>query len=80
MTHNLRFFSAEGIHEQTVGKEGKGPGEFGDRVLGLLHGPGDTLLVQDVANAQMHTIAPDGTLLGSFSVLPGEGHYNSGWE
>jgi hypothetical protein len=80
MSHNLRFYSADGVYEQTVGTQGQGPGEFGDGPLGLLHGPGDTLLVQDVRNAQMHAIAPDGTLVGSFSLLPGEGYYISGWD
>ncbi|MDH3459355.1 MAG: hypothetical protein OER90_21135 [Gemmatimonadota bacterium] len=80
MSHNLRFFSVDGVCEQTVGMQGRGPGEFGDGFLGLLHGPGDTLLVRDVANGQMHTIAPDGTILGSFSTSADEGYYSAGWD
>lgn len=80
MAHHLRFFSADGVYEQTVGTQGKGPGEFGDGILRLLPGPGDTMLVQDDSNAQMHAIGPDGTWLGSFSTLPGDGYYYTGWD
>jgi hypothetical protein len=80
MAHHLRFFSADGVYEQTVGTQGKGPGEFGDGILRVLIGPADTLLVQDDANAQMHAIGPDGIWLGSFSTLPGDGYYYSGWD
>ncbi len=80
MSHNVRFFSADGVYEQTVGTQGQGPGEFGDGGLWLLHGPADTLLVQDYTNAQNHTMAPDGTLLGSFSLLPSGGYRDSGWD
>jgi hypothetical protein len=78
MSHNLRFFSADGIHERTVGREGKGPGEFGDRGLELHQGPGDTLLVHDIANARVNAIAPDGTWLGSFSTQVGDNY--SDWD
>jgi hypothetical protein len=80
MSHNLRFFSADGIYEQTVGTQGQGPGEFGDGFLGILQGPGDTMVVRDPTNGQMHTIAPDGTWLGSFPARPAEGYYPSGWD
>lgn len=75
--HHLRFFSPDGDHERTVGREGQGPGEFGSGALWLTVGPGDTLLVLDRANQQGHAIAPDGTWLESFSTLP-RGPYRSG--
>jgi hypothetical protein len=80
MAHNLRFFSADGTYQQTVGTQGHGPGEFGDGFLGVLQGPGDTMVVRDPANGQMHTFAPDGSWLGSFSALPIDGYYHSGWD
>ncbi len=80
MSHNLRFYSADGIYEQTVGTQGQGPGEFGDGFLGLLEGPGDTMVVRDPTNGQMHTIAPDGSWLGSFPTRPSAGYYPSAWD
>ncbi len=75
MEHHLRIFSPEGVHECTVGREGQGPGEFGSGNLGLLRGPGDTLLVVDAANFRMNVIAPDGTWLESWSRLPTDGYF-----
>jgi hypothetical protein len=74
MAHQLRFFSPEGAHELTMGREGQGPGEFGRGFLFPYVGPGDTLVVFDRGNQQMHVIAPDGTWLESYSVLPHDGH------
>jgi|GEM_PF-2221190 len=79
MAHHLRFFSPEGVHECTVGREGQGPGEFGSGSLWLLRGPGDTLLVLDGANYRMHVIAPDGTWLESWSTRPGDGYSMGSW-
>jgi hypothetical protein len=74
MAHELRFFSPEGVHELTVGRQGQGPGEFGDGLLYPSVGPGDTLLVYQ-RNQQAHVIAPDGTWIESFSTLPENGHW-----
>jgi len=74
MAHQLRFFSPEGVHELTVGREGRGPGEFGSGSLTPCVGPGDTLVVRDSGNQQMHVIAPDGTWLESYSTLPRDGY------
>jgi len=71
--HHLRFFSADGNYEMTVGKAGEGPGEFGSGFLGLMVARGDTLVVVDGRNAQAHAIAPDGSYQGSFSILPQDG-------
>jgi hypothetical protein len=77
--HHLRFFSPEGVHERTVGREGQGPGEFGNGRLGLFLGPGDTLVVYDRANSRANVVAADGTWLESFSTLPREGYRLSYW-
>lgn len=77
LAHTVRFFSPEGVHQRTVGRQGQGPGEFGAGSLTPLVGRGDTLLVIDAANAQAHVLAPDGTWLESFSTVP-DGHYRIG--
>jgi len=74
MAQELRFFSPDGAHELTMGRKGQGPGEFGSGFLQPYVGPGDTLIVRDRGNQQMHVIAPDGTWLESYSVLPHDGH------
>lgn len=63
---NVRVFSSDGTYEQTIGQPGEGPGELGTQLGGLYIGPGDTLLVPDLANQRVNRYAPDGTSLGSF--------------
>jgi len=77
--HTVRFFSPEGVHLSTVGREGAGPGEFGGRI-NLLLGPGDTILAVDGRNQQASRIAPDGTWLGSFSTVPSNGYWIYSWD
>jgi hypothetical protein len=78
--HHLKFFSPDGQHLMTVGKAGEGPEEFGRRMLDLLRTYGDTLIVPDWGNMQVHRMAPDGTWLGSFSMRPEGQHYVAGWD
>ncbi len=66
---NVRVFSPDGVYEQTIGQPGAGPGELGAPVAALFMGPGDTLLVPDLANQRVNRYAPDGTSLGSFPLL-----------
>jgi len=63
---DVRVFSPDGTYEQTIGKPGSGPGELGAQVGALFMGPGDTLLIPDLANQRVNRYAPDGTSLGSF--------------
>jgi sugar lactone lactonase YvrE len=63
---SIRVFSADGTFEQAFGQPGEGPGELGGAVGPLYTGPGDTLLVPDLANQRVNRYAPDGTSLGSF--------------
>ncbi len=79
MGHHLRFFSPDGVHELTVGREGQGPGEFGSDRLGLFVGPGDTLVVYDRANSRANVFSADGTWLESYSTLPSEGYRLGYW-
>ena len=66
---DVRVFSSDGTHEQTIGQPGSGPGELGAQVGALFLGQGDTLLIPDLANQRVNRYAPDGTSLGSFPLL-----------
>ena len=68
VAQHLRYFHPDGRWERTVGQAGSGPGEFGNVGLGVLVGPGDTVLVMDIQNRRANRIAPDGTWLGSWPV------------
>ncbi|MCG6955961.1 MAG: 6-bladed beta-propeller [Gemmatimonadetes bacterium] len=60
----IRVFSAEGVHEATVGRRGEGPGEFTGAQT-VLMGPGDTLLVPDRRSQRMNRFSPEGSFLGA---------------
>lgn len=79
MAHNLRIFSPDGVHEHTVGREGQGPGEFGSGVLALFLGPADTMVVYDRSNNRANVVAPDGTWLEDYSMLPRDGYRLNYW-
>jgi hypothetical protein len=70
---DVRVFSPDGMYEQTIGQPGSGPGELGAQVGALFMGPGDTLLVPDLANQRVNRYAPNGTSLGSFPLRLEEG-------
>jgi hypothetical protein len=80
MAQHLRFFSPEGEHIRTVGKAGSGPGEFGPGGMSVLRAAGDTLLVPDWANMQVHQIASDGEWLASWRFAPEGGWAVRGWD
>jgi len=80
MVSKLRFYSPTGEHLLSIGKQGQGPKEFGQGLLGVLRGAGDTLLVTDYRNQQVHRIAPDGSWQASFSTRPDGEWFNSGWD
>lgn len=62
---HIRVYSPEGAYEQTIGRQGEGPGEF-RAAVSLLMGPGDTLLVQDNRLFRINRFAPDGSSAGSY--------------
>lgn len=63
---HVQVFSAAGEFERTIGGPGGGPGELGPGAAFVITGPGDTLLVPDIANRRVNRYAPDGTSLTSF--------------
>lgn len=80
MAHRVRFYSPEGVHLRSVGKTGSGPKEFGEGGLTVMRSYGDTLLIGDWANMQVHRLAPNGDWLGSFTTRPEEGRFLRGWD
>lgn len=80
MAQHLRFFFPDGRWEQTVGRPGSGPGEFGQGFAQILVGPADTLLVLDSQNQRANLIAPDGTWLDSWRSAPEEGRLIRAWD
>ncbi|NIM51868.1 MAG: hypothetical protein GTO22_21930 [Gemmatimonadales bacterium] len=62
----VKAFGADGEFQHTVGQPGGGPGEIGPGALFVFAGPGDTLLVPDMANQRVNLYVPDGASAGSF--------------
>ncbi len=58
-TNEVRFFSAQGEHLQTVGRTGGGPGEY-TQINGLIRLPSDSLLVIDQQGNRYSILTPDG--------------------
>lgn len=79
LNHNVRFFSPEGTYLKTVGKQGKGPGEFSGSI-NLLLGPGDTILAIDSWTMRANVISPDGEWLSSFPTTPSYGFWIVNWD
>ena len=61
-SHDLRRFTADGVHLWTVGREGEGPGEFAG-LMQVAAGPGDTILTYDFRQRRISRFGPDGTFL-----------------
>ena len=70
IARDLKFYSAKGEHELTVGRAGSGPGEFGQGGILVLVGAGDTILAMDYAQKRLHQYSPDGTYRGTFNTPP----------
>jgi hypothetical protein len=62
---SLKVFAPTGEFVRTIGRQGAGPGEYGD--FGDLRLVGDTLVVNDRGNARMVLFTLDGTHLRTFA-------------
>lgn len=69
----IKVFAADGGYRHTIGKPGGGPGEIGPGALFVFAGPGDTLIVPDMANQRVNLFLPDGADAGSFPFSLAEG-------
>src|SRR5688572_29792767 len=63
----LRFFDATGRYLTTVGRRGRGPGEY-EQLLRVFRAPGDTLLAWDVPFRRIDVRDPNGKLIRAFNV------------
>jgi hypothetical protein len=62
--NELRIFTPDGAHVQTVGRSGEGPGEYAN-ANGLIWARPDTLVVIDQRGARYTLLGRDGEYLGS---------------
>lgn len=69
----IKTFGAEGEFQHTIGQPGGGPGEIGPGALFVLTGPGDTLIVPDMANQRVNLFLTDGSDAGSFPLSLADG-------
>jgi hypothetical protein len=60
--NRIAMFGPDGTWLRDIGREGDGPGEFRDGMLGIF---GDTLIVQDPNNTRLTTFLTDGTFLAT---------------
>ena len=80
---DVRYFSADGSHLLTAGRQGSGPGEFGD-LTSLLRAGGDTLWAFDYRRRRVSVLGPQGKHVREFeiggAIRPGEaiGRYPDG--
>lgn len=59
---HIKVFGPDGRWLRNIGREGDGPGEFRNGMLGIV---GDTLFVQDPNNQRLTTFRTDGTFLAT---------------
>jgi hypothetical protein len=63
----LRFFDATGRYLTTVGRRGRGPGEY-EQLLRVFRAAGDTLLAWDVPFRRIDVRDPNGKLIRGFNI------------
>jgi hypothetical protein len=64
----IKHFAADGHLVGTIGRQGQGPGEFGD--YGILYIVNDTLVHQDAGQSRASVFATDGRFLSSWISEP----------
>ncbi len=61
----LNVYSPTGTLVRTIGRQGQGPGEFGERVR-VVVGRGDTVFTMDDSNLRVQVLMPNGEYVRSF--------------
>jgi hypothetical protein len=73
--HEVRLFNADGVFISATGRQGQGPGEFGEpATMGLLGpGPSGHVLVTDSINGRINVLDGEGSYVGQITVggVPG---------
>lgn len=63
----IHAFDSAGHYLRAIGRQGQGPGEFGN-ANGMLQAPDGRLWLNDPTNSRFTVLAPDGALLASYPV------------
>jgi hypothetical protein len=67
----IRYFDAEGSFVRQVGRDGAGPGEYLDAVLGMALRSDGRLQIRDARNSRVTLYHPDGSYSGQWLVASG---------
>ena len=71
-TKEIRFYSADGEHLRTVGRQGEGPGEF-EELSGPWRMAGDSIVAFDWRGLRLSIFAPEGEFVRSERLETAEG-------
>ena len=66
-SNEIKVYEPDGAFRFAVGGEGEGPGEF-SRMRFLIRIPGDSLAVDDIGNARVTVLSPEGRVARDFRI------------
>ncbi len=70
----VRVYDADGTYRTTLGRNGEGPGEFGQPDGGMAILSDGRLVVRDPGNARLQVFGPDGQAIDTWPVISGGFH------
>ncbi len=68
-SREIRFFDADGRFQFATGRRGDAPGEYRE-IIGLGHGPGDSIWVFDYGNRRFTVLTDDGEVVRTLTLDP----------